>query len=241
EIPLRTGAGLECRAPARACGSTGGKLPQRRERRRDQHLVLLPDWAYAGLRRPLATLPRLLADARALVRVLVRPHVHELVEPAELARPARGQRRELLADRYRLAPRLQHRRQVAGRVGIDAHLVEVAGAEVAASERLHERRRDHDVGLLLDDQIAPAGQLLQVLVLRHRVAYRGAVFEILVRPDVDDLVERAEIRVPEGAELGMLLAKGLALREAVLELGHGSGAQGVGANLVDHSLLLPFR
>src|SRR5215510_7969671 len=36
-------------APARACGSTGGKLPQRRERRRDQHLVLLPDRAYARL------------------------------------------------------------------------------------------------------------------------------------------------------------------------------------------------
>src|SRR5262250_2788513 len=228
-------------APARALGSTGGRLPQGRERRRDQHLVLLPDRADTRLRRPLATLARLLTDARALGGVLVRPHVHELVEPAELARPARGQRRELLADRHGLAPRLQHRRQIAGRVGIDAHLVEVAGAEVAAAERLHEGRRDHDVGLLLDDQIAPAGQLLQVLVLRHRVAYRGAVLEILVRPDVDDLVERAEIGVPEGAELGMLLAQGLALREAVLELGHGSGAQGVGSNLVEHSLHLLVR
>src|SRR5262245_49242240 len=224
-------------APARALDA-GGRLPQRRERRRDQHLVLLPDRADTRLRRPLATLARLFADARALVGALVRPHVHELVEPAELARPARGQRRELLADRYGLAPRLEHRRQVAGRVRVDAHLVEIAGAEVAATERLHERRRDHDVGLLLDDQIAAAGQLLEVLVLRHRIAHGRALLEILVRPDVDDLVERAEVGVPEGAELGVLLAKRLALREAILELGHGSGAQRVGANLVDHRLLL---
>jgi hypothetical protein len=64
------------------------------------------------------------------------------------------------------------------------------------------------------------------------------VLEIFVWPHVHDLVERAEVRVPEGAELGMLLAKRLALREAILELGHGSGAQGIGANFVDHLILL---
>src|SRR5437867_7005236 len=36
----------------------------------------------------------------------------------------------------------------------------------------------------------------------------------------------------------MLLAQRFALREAVLELGHGSGAQGIGANFVDHPFLL---
>src|SRR6266850_667864 len=219
-------------------GSTGGRLPQGRERRRDQHLVFLPDRPDARLRRPLTTLPRLFPNARALVRVLVRPHVHELVEPAELARPAGRQRRELLPDGNRLAPRLQHRCKVAGRVGVDAHLVEVAGAEVAAAERLHERRRDHDVGLLLDDQIAAAGQLLERRVLCHRVAHRSAVLQVFVRPDVNDLVERAEVGVPEGAERRVLFAERLPLGEAVLELGHGSGAQGVGANFVDHLLLL---
>src|SRR2546425_5311765 len=241
---------VECRRAARAQpGARPGppgrwfyrrELPQGRERRRDQHLVLLSDRANAGLRRPLATLARFLADPRALVGVLVGPDVHELVEPTELARPARRQRRELLADRNGLAPRLQHRRQVARRVGVDPHLVEVAGAEIAAAERLHERSRDHDVGLLLDDQITPARQLLEILVLRHRVAHRGAVLEVLVRPDVDDLVERAEVGVPEGTELGMLLAERFPLREAILELGHGSGAQGVGANFVDHLFLLYF-
>src|SRR4029077_2115455 len=214
--------------------STGARLAQGRERRRDQHLVLLPDRPDAGLRRPLTALARLFADAGALVRILVGPHVHELVEAAELARPARRQRRELLADRYGLAPCLEHGRQIAGRVGVDAHLVEVAGAEVAATERLHEGRRDHYVGLLLDDQITPARQRLQRRVLRHRVAHRGAVLQVFVRPDVNDLVERTEVGVPEGAERRVLLAERLALGEAVLELGHGSGAQGVGANLVNH-------
>src|SRR3989442_1758429 len=110
-------------------GSTGGKLPQGRKRRRDQHLVLLPDRANAGLRRPLATLARFLA-------------------------------------------------------------------------------------------------------------HRGALLRVLVRPDVHELVERAEVGVPEGTELRVLLAQRLPLREAVLELGHGSGAQGVGTNFVDHLLLL---
>src|SRR5438309_10109754 len=142
--------------PARALVLPEGELPQGRKRRRDQHLVLLPDRADAGLRRPLATFPRFLADPRALVGVLVRPDVYELVEPTELARPARRQRRELLADGNGLAPGLEHRREVARRIGVDPHLVEVAGTEIAAAERLHEGRRDHDVGLLLADQLTPA-------------------------------------------------------------------------------------
>src|SRR5882724_12209409 len=84
-------------------GSTGGRLPQRRERRRDQHLVLLPDRPNSGLRRPLATLARFVANARALVGVLVDPDVHELVQPTELAGPAGRERRELLTGGNGLA------------------------------------------------------------------------------------------------------------------------------------------
>src|SRR5215510_558851 len=84
------------------------RLSQGREGRRDQELVLLANRADAGLRRPLAILARVLTDAIALVRVLVDPDVHELVEPADLAGPAGGQRRELLPVRHGLAPRLQH-------------------------------------------------------------------------------------------------------------------------------------
>src|SRR5215510_6821902 len=111
-----------------------------RERRGDQELVLLADRPHPGLGRPLSALAGFLANARALVRVLVDPDVHELVQSAEFARPAGDQRRELLANGHGLAPCLHHFRDVAGRIGIDAHLVEVAPPEVAAAERLHERR-----------------------------------------------------------------------------------------------------
>src|SRR3989441_4941976 len=109
-------------APARG-GSTGGRLPQGRERRRDQQLVFLPDRPHPGLWRPLATLPRFLPDAVSLVGVLVDPDVHELVQPAELAGPAGGQRRDLLTGGNSLAPGLQHRREGARGGGVDPHLV----------------------------------------------------------------------------------------------------------------------
>ena len=42
------------------------------------------------------------------------------------------------------------------------------------------------------------GKLLQGGVLRHRLADGGAVLQVLVGPGVDDLVEGAELGVPEG-------------------------------------------
>src|SRR5918996_2465041 len=185
-------------------GRTRRRLPQGGEGRRDQELVLLANGSDPGLGRPLAVLARLLPDPRPLVGVPVDPDVHELVQPPDVAGPGRGQRRELLAGAYGLAPRLQHPGQVARRVGVDAHLVDVAGAEVTAPQRLHERRGDHDVGLLLDDQVAPPGQRVQLGVLGHRLADPGALTQIGVGPDVDDLVEWAEVGMPEGAQLRVL-------------------------------------
>src|SRR5262249_49858824 len=148
------------------------------------------------------------------------------------------ERRELLALGHGLAQRLQHLRDGAGLVGVDAHLVEVAAAEVTAAERLHEGRGDHDVRLLLHDEIASARQRVELLVLLHRLTNRHPLLQAVVRPHVDDLVERAKVGVPEGAELRVLLAQRLALGEALLELGHRARTQRVGANLVDHRLLL---
>src|SRR5262245_66637990 len=112
-------------APGRPRGAgppvrtTRKRLPKGREGRWDQELVLLANRADAGLRRPLTVLARVLTDTIALVRVLVDPDVHELVEPADLAGPASGQRRELLPIRHGLAPRLQHLGEVAGRVRVN--------------------------------------------------------------------------------------------------------------------------
>src|SRR6267143_1498251 len=99
-----------------------------------------------------------------------------------------------------------------------------------------ERRRDQHLVFLPDR--ANAGLRRPLATLARFLADPRALVGVLIRPDVHDLVERTEVGVPEGAELRMFLAEGLPLREAVLELGHGSGAQGVGANFVNHLLLL---
>src|SRR5260370_9979490 len=135
----------------------GSRLPNGGEGRRDQQLVFLADRTDPGLCRPCATgAAGFLADAGALVQVLVDPDVDEFVERAELARPAGRQGGELLPSLDRLAPRLQHLRDVARGVGIGAHLVHVAGAVIAAAQRAHERRRVHDLGVLGHDQVLPA-------------------------------------------------------------------------------------
>src|SRR5262249_40275981 len=55
----------------------------------------------------------------------------ELVQAAQFTCPARGQRRQLLTGRHRLCPRLKHLRQDARWVGVNAHLVGIAGAVIA--------------------------------------------------------------------------------------------------------------
>src|SRR2546422_6429331 len=117
-IPLLEGRQRSRPGGSGSVASPLGRRPTRlllqgRERRRDEQLVFLADRSHAGLRRPLATLAGFLADAVPLGGVLVHPHVHELVEPADLTGEAGGQRRELLAPGHGLAPRLEHLRKVA--------------------------------------------------------------------------------------------------------------------------------
>src|SRR5258708_14537530 len=103
----------QCRSPT--AGSL--RLTDRREGRRDQQLVFLADRPYPALRWPgAAGGARGGADAVALGEILVDPGVDELVEPAELASPARCQRRELLSRRNPLRPGLQHFPQVTASV-----------------------------------------------------------------------------------------------------------------------------
>ena len=86
-------------------GSHAGRLPHGGEGRRHEQLVFLPDRPHPGLGRPrAASLAGGLTDAGALVEILVHPGVDELVQPAELARPAGRQGRELLPRLNGFAP-----------------------------------------------------------------------------------------------------------------------------------------
>src|SRR5579862_9409144 len=92
-------------------GRCGADLMQRREGRRDHEHVLLADKLAARRRRPGAGLLRLGADAETLARVLVGPDMDPLVEPAELGRAAKRQRRQLGAALDPLRPLLDDGRQ----------------------------------------------------------------------------------------------------------------------------------
>ena len=82
------------------------RLAQRRERRRNDEHVLLLDEHAASRRRPGTVLARLLADARSLVGILIRPDVNPLVQRAELGVAGGGQWRELYPPLDPLGPAL---------------------------------------------------------------------------------------------------------------------------------------
>jgi hypothetical protein len=65
---------------------------------------------------------------------------------------------------------------------------------------MHKRRRDHDLDLLRDDQVLTAGKLLARRVLGQRCAHGRPLLQVFVRIDVDDLIERTELSVPEGPQ-----------------------------------------
>src|SRR5262249_47832440 len=73
-------------------------------------------------------------------------------------------------------------------------------------------------------------------ILRGSGADARALREILVPPDVDDLVERPDLRVQESRERGVLLAALVRLAVPLLDLSQATGHDTVGADLVDHAL-----
>src|SRR5262249_12495821 len=62
---------------------------------------------------------------------------------------------------------------------------------------------------------------------------------VVIRIDVNDLVEWTELGVPEAPQFGVLLPQGQPFGIALLKFGHGAGPQGIGTDFVDHGLFLP--
>jgi hypothetical protein len=117
-----------------------------------------------------------------------------LVQRPEFGIAAGRQGRQLDPPFDPLGPTLDHRRRRTGQHRIGADLIEIA--ELPRRKGLRERRGDDDLALHLDDEFAdfgrPAGDLLG--------AHPGAVLQIVIGPDVDDLVERSDLGVEEGGE-----------------------------------------
>ena len=55
---------------------------------------------------------------------------------------------------------------------------------------------------------------------------------------MDDLIERTNLGVPEGPEFRVFLPERQPFGKTLLEFSHGSGAQGIGTNFVDHGYIL---
>ena len=195
-------------------------------------LGLLLDGGAVARRRPDALRCRLLADGDAFVEAFVSPDVHPLVEPADVGSEDAGKRRELDASGQVFAPTLGHDGDAAGLQHIGAHL------EIGARGGGVERRR---IGQGLEDLRLHLGDELRGLgwpdaALDGIGTDLGALQRILVGPDVDDLIERANLGVPEGGEGRELQARLERIGPALQKFGQRARVQGVGAELVDHGI-----
>src|SRR5207245_9413901 len=97
-----------------------------------------------------------------------------------------------------------------------------------------EAERHDDLRAHLADELLDAGVPLRIL--RRLAADALALGEVLVRPHVDDLVERPDLRVPEREQLRVLLAVLVRLAETLLDLGQAAWSDLIGADLVDHAV-----
>jgi len=85
---------------------------------------------------------------------------------------------------------------------------------------------------------AYAGALAGGLSARERVAHRSPLLQVVVGIDVDDLIERPHLGVPEGPEFRVFLPQRQPFGIALFEFGHGPRSQGIGSNFVDHGFIL---
>jgi hypothetical protein len=61
------------------------------------------------------------------------------------------------------------------------------------------------------------------------------MLEVLIRPDVNALVQWTELGVPESPQLGMLFSIREPLLEPLFKLRHFARLESIGTHLVDHS------
>ena len=173
----------------------------------------------------------LLPDAGTLGQVFVGPDVHPLAGAVfEFAIHTGGQGGKFLAVGDGGGPAFQHFGQRAGLVGVNPHFIDAAQF-LAAAHGAHKVGGLPDLGVHIEDVAAvgrgPARDL--------GIAALLAVFQAVVGPDVDDLVQGADFGVEKGGEGGDLFPARQGFAEVFLELGHAARFHVIGADFVDHS------
>src|SRR5437764_7306550 len=190
--------------------------------------------ALVARRRPDAGGDGLAADPLALTHVLVGPDMDPLVERPDVAVAGEDQWREGRALLDAVAPALDHLGDRARPVGVAAEFVDAA--MLARVEGRREGRGMEDLALHLEDELLDLDR--PDLGLDRLGPDRVALVQVLVRPDMDDLVQRADFGAPEAAEARELRPVRQAGRPALLDLRDAARLHQVGAHLEDHRRLL---
>src|SRR3989454_7753736 len=170
----------------------------------------------------------------ALIEARVGPDVYEPIGAAELDAAGEDDGRELRAfGELRLPPG----RHVGQRTGLQRVVTQLEDRpDLPGADLGHEPERNDDLRAHRADELANLGR--PVRVLRRLAPDARALGEVPVPPDVDDLVEGPDLRVPEGGQRGVLLPVLVGLAVALLDLGQAAGGDPVGSDLVDHGRLL---
>src|SRR5206468_11463122 len=179
-------------------------------------------------------LPRFLAHLHAVVHRRVGPDVDEAVGAAKLHAAREHDGRELRALADLGLPALRRVRQRARFQGVVTELVD--RAQLPGTGLGDERERHDDLGTHLADELLDLRR--PVRLFRGLTPDARAIGEVFVPPDVDDLVERPDLGVQEGRQLGILLPVLVGVPEALLDFAEAPRRDLVGANLVNHVRLL---
>ena len=131
-------------------------------------------------------------------------------------------RRDGGAARVAFRERIGHLRDLTRWIRVHPQLIDTAPL-LRLEPLFHAANRSEDVVLLDDGELLRVRRPFAARIFAGRRANVGALLQALVRPDVDELVQRADLRVPETVQRRVLLAELVGLGEPLFVLGTAPG------------------
>src|SRR5262245_21131764 len=160
----------------------------------------------------------------------IRPDMHPAIQPTDVTRHTPGNRRERGALRQRFFPGIEYFRHGARLIRVDTHLVNVAQL-LAATQGWRKGGRNPNFRLHGEDEILDFGRPARHL--RRLCTRVETMLEILVFPDMNDLVQGPYLRVPEGRQGRDFDTRRQRFAKILLGLRYCPGFQCIGAKFVD--------
>src|SRR5215471_3475936 len=154
--------------------------------------------------------------------------MHPAIQPPDVTGHTPSNRRELGTLGQRFFPGLEHFRHGARRIRVDTHLIDVIQL-LAATQGRRKGGWDPDFRLHVEHEILHLGRPARHLLGTHI----GAMLEIFILPDVNDLIQGPYLSVPEcreGRDLDTIRQR---LLKILFELCYCTRFQRIGAKFVD--------